>query len=109
MKKYYNNRTGCFVICKKKKPKSYPSRLPSENYCMPNNEEKCPYVCDNCCGKYITDPELCRSCVLTNLVCDTKNNMCNPAGGCEGVSDECCQLHITDASHCSVCTAKQSK
>ena len=105
MKKYYNNRTGCFVICKKKKPKSYLSRLPSENYCMPNNDGKCtnPYVCDGCCQTYITDPAMCMNCIKKNLNCDTKNNMCNPAGGCKGVCDKCCQTYL-DASECSKCT-----
>lgn len=75
---------------------------------MPNNEGKCPYVCDNCCQTYITTPAMCRNCVLANLNCDTKNNMCNPATGCEGKCNNCCQLYISKEA-CPVCTASECK
>ena len=65
-------------------------------------------ICNACCQSYIGDSNMCRSCILTNSDCDTKNNMCNPAGGCEGVSDKCCQFYV-DKEGCSVCTATQSK
>ena len=51
---------------------------------------------------------MCRNCVLANLNCDTKNNMCNPATGCEGKCNNCCQLYISKEA-CPVCTASECK